>query len=179
MFKFRKAVETSSLFKFRAILILLVSQLTLLKHRIRAILGISTRWKIISPFGFQYTNIDNCLSQSEIKMAGKITLFNHLKYMVKHLQLNPEWILTELPQSKYADGNGVISVDTDSLTDAKWIKLALETPYIPFEENEYGVGETMFIDMEFNIDDLKQDCPILYKSMKDMDAKNKIYRHTN
>jgi ribosome biogenesis SPOUT family RNA methylase Rps3 len=99
--------------------------------------------------------------------------------MVKHIELNPEWILTELPQSICADGNGVICVDTDNSTDASWIKLALKTLCIPFEENEYGDEDLIFIDIEFNIEDLKKDCPILYKNMKNMDAKNKIYRYTN
>lgn len=179
MYKFRKAIKISSLSKFRAILILLFYHLTFLKHRLCAILDISTIGKILSPIGVQYTIIDNCLSQSEIRMAGKITLFKFLKYMVKHIELNPEWILTELPQSIYADGNGVISVDTDSSTDAKWIKLALKTLCIPFEENEFGDEDLMFIDIEFNIEDLKQDCPTLYRILKDVDTKNKIYKHTN
>lgn len=99
--------------------------------------------------------------------------------MVRHIQLNPEWILTELPQSLYADGNGLIGVSTDTKADAKWIKLALETLCIPFEENEYDVEDLIFIDIEFNIDDLKQDCPTLFKILKDMDTKNKIYKHTS
>lgn len=99
--------------------------------------------------------------------------------MVKHIELNPEWVLNELPQSLYADGCGNISVDTDSLNDASWIKLALNTLRIPFEENEYGDGNMNFIDIEFRIEDLQQDCPILYNRMKAMDAKNKIYKHTN
>lgn len=99
--------------------------------------------------------------------------------MNKLIELTPEWVLTELPISLYADGNGNISIDTDTLTDAKWIKLALDTILIPYEENEYGDGDMTFIDIEFRIDDLKQDCPNLYKELKEMDAKNKIYKNTN
>lgn len=179
MYKFRKAVKTSSLSKFRPILILPFCHLTFLKHHTGAILEISTKGNTLSPYGVQYTHIGNCLSQLEIRTAEKITLFKLLQYMVKHIELNPEWILTELPQSLYADGNGIVSIDTDSSTDASWIKLALKTLCIPFEENEYGDGDMTFIDIEFHINYLQQDCPALYKSMKDMDTKNKIYKNTN
>ena len=64
--------------------------------------------------------------------------------MVKPIELNPEWVLSELPQSHYADGNGVVSVDTESTSDAKWIKLALNTLLIPYEEKEYGEGTLTF-----------------------------------
>ena len=99
--------------------------------------------------------------------------------MVKPIELNPEWVLSKLPMSLYANGNGVVSVDTDSATEAKWIKLALNTLLIPYEEKEYGEGTTIFIDIEFHIEDLRTDCPNLYKKMKEMDEKNKIYKHTN
>ena len=75
MYKFSKAIKISSLSKFRAILILLFYHLTFLKHRLCAILDISTIEKTLPPFGVQYTSIGNCLSQSEIRMAEKITLF--------------------------------------------------------------------------------------------------------
>jgi hypothetical protein len=58
--------------------------------------------------------------------------------MVKPIELNPEWVLSELPLSHYANCSGVVSIDTDSATDASWIKLALKTLCIPYEENDYG-----------------------------------------
>ncbi len=99
--------------------------------------------------------------------------------MVTHIELNPEWILSEIPDSLYADGNGNISVDTYTHSDASWIKLALDTLCINFRENEFGEGEMTFVDIEFRIDDLKNNCPTLYKKMKAMDAKNKVYKNTN
>jgi len=99
--------------------------------------------------------------------------------MVKIIELNPEWVLSEIPVSLYAEGCGIISVETDTITDAKWIKLALETLLIPYDEKEYGDGNTIFIDIEFHIEDLRSDCPNLYKKMKEMDTKNKIYKRTN
>ena len=99
--------------------------------------------------------------------------------MVKPIELTPEWVLNELPISHYADGNGVGSIDTDSASDACWIKLALNTLLIPYEEQEYGDFDMTFIDFEFNINDIKDNCPNLYIKMKDMDAKNKIYKDLN
>lgn len=99
--------------------------------------------------------------------------------MIKHIELNPEWVLSELPQSHYAHGNGVVSIDTDTVTDAKWIKLALNTLLIPYEEKEYGEGTTIFIDIEFHIEDLRTDCPNLFKKMKEMDTNNKLYKNTS
>ena len=99
--------------------------------------------------------------------------------MVKPIELTPEWVLNELPISHYADGNGVGSIDTDSVSDACWIKLALNTLLIPYEEKEYGDDDLTFIDFEFCIEDLKENCPALYKQLKEMDTKNKIYKGLN
>jgi hypothetical protein len=99
--------------------------------------------------------------------------------VIKPIELTPEWVLSEIPQSLYADGNGNVSIETYTVTDAKWIKLALLTLLIPYEEKEYGEGDQTFIDIELCIDDIKENCPNLYKKLKDMDAKNKIYKSLN
>ena len=109
---------------------------------------------------------------------GKITLFKILNSMVvKPIEITPEWILSELPQSLYADGNGIVSIDTDNPSVASWIKLALNTLCIPFEENEYGDAINVFIDIEFNINDIKENCPTLYNRMKELDANNLTNKH--
>jgi hypothetical protein len=99
--------------------------------------------------------------------------------MVKPLELTPEWVLTELPQALYADGCGNISVDTSAQSDAKWIKLALNTLHINFQEHEFGENDNTFTDIEFRIADIKVECPDLYKRMVEMDTKNKIYKGLN
>jgi hypothetical protein len=178
MYQKINSISVPSLWKFKAIPFFNINHLTFLEDLACARLDFAT-WKTIAPKGVRYKHIDNCLSQLEIRMAEKITLFKLLKYMVKHMELNPEWILNELPQSHYANGGGVVSLDTDSATDAKWITLALNTLSIPYEENEYGDGDMTFIDIEFNLEDLRTDCPTLYKKMKEMDTKNKIYKNTS
>ncbi len=99
--------------------------------------------------------------------------------VIKPIELTPEWVLSELPQSLYANGNGVVSVDTDRKSDASWIKLELTALLIPYEENEFGEGDLTFIDIEFRLEDLRSECPALYKRMKEMDAKNKLYKNLN
>lgn len=179
MYQKIRTISVLSLCEHKATPFFKTNHSAFLEHHLCAISFISTIGNTIAPQGVRYTIIGNCLSQSKIRMAGKITLFKNLKHMVKHIELNPEWVLSELPQLLYVDGNGAVSLDTDITTDAKWIKLALSTLCIPYKENEYGDGEMSFIDIEFRIDDLKQDCPNLYKRMKDMDAKNNIYKQTN
>lgn len=175
-----KAISVPSLCNHKAVLIFNINHSPFLEHHSCAIFDIAIIGIAIAPNGVPYIIIiGNCLSQLEIRIAEKIILFKFLKYMVKHIELNPEWILSELPQSHYADGNGVVSLDTDSTTDASWIKLALNTLCIPYEENKYGEGTTTFIDIEFHMEDLRTDCPTLYKKMKEMDTKNKIYKNTS
>lgn len=99
--------------------------------------------------------------------------------MVKPIELDPEWVLTELSDALYADGCGNMSVDTYSLTEAKWIKLALNTLHIDFQETVYGESDMTFVDIEFCIDDLKINCPALYKEMMEMDAKNRLFKGLN
>jgi hypothetical protein len=99
--------------------------------------------------------------------------------MIKLIELNPEWVLSELTDSLYADGCGNISVGTSTPNDAKWIKLALNTLCIPYMENEFGEGDVTFTDIEFRVEDIKNECPTLHKRMVEMDAKNKIYRGLN
>lgn len=99
--------------------------------------------------------------------------------MVKIIELNPEWVLSELTDSLYADGCGNISVGTSTPNDAKWIKLALNTLSIPYQEHEFGEGDVTFTDIEFRIEDIKVECPNLYNRMREMDVKNKIYRGLN
>jgi hypothetical protein len=109
-----------------------------------------------------------------LKGLAKNKIIKYLNKMVKPLELTPEWVLTELPQSLYADGCGNISVNTSAPNDAKWIRLALNTLHINFQEHEFGDGENTFIDIEFQISDIKEDCPTLYKKMKAVDTKNKL-----
>ena len=113
-------------------------------------------------------------------MTGEIIWNKFLhKKMVKLIELNPEWVLTELSGSLYADGSGNMSVGISTHNDAMWIKLALNTLSINFQETEYGEGAMTFVDIEFRIDDIKINCPALYKKMMEMDTKNNLNKSIN
>jgi hypothetical protein len=129
--------------------------------------------------GVQYKIIGSSQSQLLKGMVKNNIILNFNSMVIKPIEINPEWVLSELPQSLYADGNGNVSLYTENASDASWIKLALNTLCIPFEENEYGDDDVIFIDIEFNINDIKENCPTLYKSMKELDTKNKIYKNTS
>ena len=179
MYQEIKAISVPRLCKHKATPFFYINHSAFLEHLTCAIFDISIMGENIAPQGVLYKNIGNCLSQLEIRMAGKIIIFNFLNYMVKPIELNPEWVLNELPISCYANGSGFVSLDTDNSTDASWIKLALNTLFITYTENEYGEDNKIFFDIEFRIEDLLQECPTLYKKMKEMDAKNKIYKDLN
>jgi hypothetical protein len=99
--------------------------------------------------------------------------------MKKSIEVTPEWVLSNFPQVIYADGNGIISVDTYYDSNANWIRLALQTLCINFKENVYAEDDVTIIDIEFRLKDLQENCPALYKELKSMDAKNKIYKELN
>jgi len=97
--------------------------------------------------------------------------------MQKFIELTSEWILNEIPISHYADGDGNVSLDTDSITNAKLIELALKSSCIPYTQNEYCDAINIFFDFEFKLEDIRSECPNLYKKMRELDAKNNIYKN--
>jgi hypothetical protein len=99
--------------------------------------------------------------------------------MGKPIELNPERVLTELPQTIIPFGDGEVSLITDCAADAERIKSALGSLCIHFNLNQYSNDLKDIIDFELCIDDLKINCPALYKKMKAMDAKNNIIKLTN
>ena len=99
--------------------------------------------------------------------------------MKKIIEVTPEWVLSNFPQAFYADGCGHITLDIYDVKEVIWIELALQTLCINFKENEYTEDDVTIIDIEFRLEDLQENCPALYKQMKKMDAKNKIYKGLN
>ena len=99
--------------------------------------------------------------------------------MVKPIELNPEWVLAELPQMVIPFGDGEVSLITNCEADADTIKSALGSLCIHFNLNEYSDDLTDIFDFELLIDDIKINCPALYKKAKEIDAKNNIIKGLN
>ena len=93
--------------------------------------------------------------------------------MKKMIQLTPEWVLNKLSHSHYADGKGNLSVQTCHVSDANWIALALDSLDVTYEEYEF-YDETFLFNFDFRLEDIKDECPMLYKNFTSMDDRNKI-----
>jgi hypothetical protein len=88
---------------------------------------------------------------------------------MKKIEVAPEWFLTELPHMHVADGKGNMSFFTDSVTDVRWIRLALSTLGIKVREYDKGDDHTVSFGFDVKIDDIKADCPELYLEWNQLD----------
>ena len=85
---------------------------------------------------------------------------------MKEIKLTPDWIFDNFSFLLQLLDDGTLFLQCER-GDAKWIKLAARTIGAPFisreiEEDdhiEYTVG------FEFNINDLKEDCPTVYNQV--------------
>jgi hypothetical protein len=102
-----------------------------------------------------------------------------MKSLVKKiLELTPEWVLDKLLQTSYKDGDGNISVYTDDATDANYIELALDSLHIKYEAYDYLDDNHDFVyGFDFRIEDVKEECPSFYESMKELDRDNLNYKN--
>ena len=98
--------------------------------------------------------------------------------MKKTIKIRPEWVLEKMPHTSFADGEGNISIYTACATDACWIELALETLGIIYDN--YDVlddYDDLSFGFDFRIEDIQDECPSLYKRMKEIDLKNMIRKN--
>lgn len=94
--------------------------------------------------------------------------------MKKLIELTPEWALTEFVESYYPCGGGNIIVYTLEPSNAAWIRLALDTLKIIYNINEYDNGDNRVLrGFDFNIEDIKGECPSLYGRFKELDEEYK------
>jgi len=83
----------------------------------------------------------------------------------KLVEITPEWVLDNLSDSMYADGYGNMSVYTSSVSDYNWMRLALRTLKITFEESDNDDYEDRLLSFGFRIEAIKDECPSLYERM--------------
>ena len=61
--------------------------------------------------------------------VGKINISKKMK----KIELTPEWILDKLTVTHYADGRGNVTISADTVSDSRWIDLALDTLGVKYE----------------------------------------------
>ena len=97
---------------------------------------------------------------------------------MKIIEITSEWVLEKLPHTHHNDGAGKISVYTACATDAHLIELALKTLKINYESYDYLNDQSDFVfGFDFRIEDLKSECPSLFKRMRKLDKKNHYYKN--
>lgn len=93
------------------------------------------------------------------------------------IELTPEWVLTSLSDYWFADGNGKATVRTTEMYNSDWISLALDTLKIDWELIEFEIDFVYHYDFEFQIEDIKDGCPYLYKDLVEENIKSFIFSH--
>ena len=87
---------------------------------------------------------------------------------MKKIEIFPEWILDKSTVTHHADGRGNITIRADTVSDSRWIDLALDTLGIKYEAFIAGYDpdaakQYFAVQWEFKIEDIKTECPNLYK----------------
>ena len=96
--------------------------------------------------------------------------------MKKIIQVAPEWVLTELAESRFPSEDGNVMVYTLEPSNVAWIKLALDTLNISYDINDYDHCDNRVLwGFDFSIEGLKSECPTLYKRLKKMDEEYEAY----
>jgi len=95
---------------------------------------------------------------------------------MKKLELTCEWILNKLPFTHFSEGNGVGWIEANSGMESMLVELALNTLDIEYSEDEYINEHTdeFYMQYKFKIEDIKNECPNLYKMMYEMNENNKM-----
>ena len=104
---------------------------------------------------------------------------------MKKIEITAEWVLDEFTIYHYADGNGYITIMTDSMSNSLWIDLVLNTLNINYkwdmEDNDPTDDEPLLFEIyySFKIEEIKDDCPNLYAQWIKMDLIKSAYNRKN
>ena len=84
------------------------------------------------------------------------------------IKLTPEWVFEKLTDSIFIDVNGSITLYAN-INNSHWIELALKTMEVSYKEDEhYMEDEEVSISFELKLDDIKDECPSMYKELYEM-----------
>lgn len=91
---------------------------------------------------------------------------------MKKIELTPEWLLDNFSHTLHCNGTDALIVS--SIEESHWVKLAFDTLEIDYSDNEYfnEDNETFNTHFEFNLEDIKEECPNLYTNLKELGDKN-------
>ena len=90
-----------------------------------------------------------------------------------NITLTSDWILSRLSHTFSANGDGIASLYCDDSVQYHLIDLALEQMKIDYDIDEYDNEDNTFTtEFIFIIEDIKLECPILYKSLKHLNYRN-------
>ncbi|MDX9696459.1 MAG: hypothetical protein RBT49_11775 [Bacteroidales bacterium] len=91
---------------------------------------------------------------------------------MKTLKITAEWILDTYPMYVSADGNGIVTIITAFISDARWIELALNSLNIYYESYEMVDDDSEYYELgwEIDIEDIKDICPNLYKDWQRLNS---------
>ena len=82
----------------------------------------------------------------------------------KVIELTPEWILMNLSDNWFTDGDGLAFISLfESNSSKAWIALALDTLDIEWEMHEVSIDQEIEFDYLFEIEDIKDLCPEFYE----------------
>ena len=94
--------------------------------------------------------------------------------MKKEIVLTPEWVFTKTGTSCWADGEGNAKISSQSSGIAKLIRLTLDSLEISYKEDYFTDGySNWYHRFIFRIDELMDDCPVLYRHLEVIDQKLK------
>jgi len=94
---------------------------------------------------------------------------------MKKIELTTEWVLDKLASSHHANGDGIVFVGVDSGIESLLVELALNAIGIKYiEEEQFNEhNNTFYMYYGFNVEDIKDECPKLYKSLLKLTKSNK------
>jgi hypothetical protein len=105
---------------------------------------------------------------------------------MKNIEISAEWILNNLPSITEAVGNGRMILVVDNISDSLWISFALdsmgvkyESDIIEEEELNVKVQTSLLVFWKFRIEEIKEECPVLYAEWTRLDLINSSNRNRN
>ena len=82
------------------------------------------------------------------------------------IELTPEWILMNLIGNWVTDGNGLAIITIVKSNPSKaFIELALKSLKIGWKANMFSTNQGLEIDYLFEIEDIKDLCPVFYEKL--------------